>query len=413
MYDKLIHKLIGWYGQIGFGQRKWTAGSYTASAGDEHTAFVTKMAPVLDEFETIRADTYRTVMARAKWMVPTAIVASIVGFAVLPVSEAGDGSLFILFGPLVLAMTAAAHGPSTAYRSAFKAQVIPHFFTRFGLDGYTTTPRIHAQALETSGIWNQAITCKTEDEFSGLYRGHSVALAELRIDASDKDSTTEIFNGILMEFELPREVTGRTVIVPAAWSSEPAKSGLFNTVFGRPVVGLQPVVLESPGFNAKYAVKSDDQVGARVLLSPAFMERLMQLNTGITSREFESMGRFQKSFVRSLVAASANATVKAALPKDAHVLEFLQTAKAASRGDAQVVAIAENGRLLIAVPKSENIDYFEPPPYHVAIEPEAVLMQLSVDIQNALDVADAIFDLDYRTRHAPTGLRLVTEVNAA
>ena len=80
-----------------------------------------------------------------------------------------------------------------------------------------------------------------------------------------------VFNGLLAELAFPGQSSGTTIV---------AKDGglLGNAV--RTFVqtsGLERVRLEDPDFESRYQVYSSDQISARALLTPAVMQRLMQL----------------------------------------------------------------------------------------------------------------------------------------
>jgi hypothetical protein len=109
--------------------------------------------------------------------------------------------------------------------------------------------------------------------------------------------------------------------------------------------GLERVLLEHPEFVRRYEVYSSDQIEARALLTPAFMERF--------------------------------------------------TALAASSGFALPGALAEGNRLVVALPKSMGTrDLFEPPAYWKPAGGRA-LVGLERDIRAVLDVADTVVALDF------------------
>jgi hypothetical protein len=415
MSNPFIRKLIGWWGHLGFGNRNWSAMTATPASSNEHNAFAAKMGPVLEEFETVRHSTYAQAETRVTYLLPLGLAVGIAAAIASALYELDFNPFMIVLLPVLGAMHLATSGPAASYRAAFKSTVIPHFFARFGLDGYTTSPKIDVAPLKDSGLFASNLTYKLEDEFSGNYRGHTVALAEVEISEETKDGERTIFEGLIMEFELPREVTGQTIIYPADWSDAWRTASRFEKFFSRQSQALAPVTLESPDFTKRYVVMSNDQVGARVLLSPTFMERVLKLNAGISSRQVAGMSNWQKRALNAAVGVARNSEAGriAKLSNATSITALMNKARQDTNSGSSVIAVADKGRLLIAVPKAENIDYFEPPPYHVIVDAETVMMQMSVDIQEALNMADAIFDLDYRTRHAPSGLRLIQDVQAA
>ena len=80
-----------------------------------------------------------------------------------------------------------------------------------------------------------------------------------------------MFNGLLAELAFPGRFSGVTVVAK--------DGGLLGNAFRDFVQasGLERVRLEDPRFEERYQVYSSDQISARALLTPAVMERLMEL----------------------------------------------------------------------------------------------------------------------------------------
>jgi hypothetical protein len=112
----------------------------------------------------------------------------------------------------------------------------------------------------------------------------------------------------------------------------------------------QPVRLEDPAFERAYEVYGSDQVSARALLTPAFMERFLAL---------ASSGRFGAP-----------------------------------------AALVQDNRLLMAL-GSMGADLFEPPSYLKPAAGREALTRLHDDIAAVLRAADAVIDLDQAARLQP------------
>ena len=77
--------------------------------------------------------------------------------------------------------------------------------------------------------------------------------------------TYTIFAGLFFSADCNKYFDGRTMVIPASF---------FNKLlFG----SRSLVTMENPEFNREFVVKSSDQVEARYLITPAMMERLMEL----------------------------------------------------------------------------------------------------------------------------------------
>ncbi len=112
-----------------------------------------------------------------------------------------------------------------------------------------------------------------EDLLEGQRSGCSYQLYEAHLESEhrDKDGDTTyvtVFRGQLLRVAFPRNFLGVTLVLRDA--------GVFNAL-RRPGDGLERVRLVDPKFENIFEVFSNDQVEARYLLSPTFMERLLKL----------------------------------------------------------------------------------------------------------------------------------------
>lgn len=121
---------------------------------------------------------------------------------------------------------------------------------------------------------------KYEDLFSGAHRGASFDLYEGHLERKHTDSKgrthwSTVFRGQCVRLSFPRKFLGVTIVRRDA--------GVFN-VFGGGS-GLKKVRLEDPVFEKAFEVFSNDQVESRYLLHPAFMQRLVDLETTLKGKK--------------------------------------------------------------------------------------------------------------------------------
>lgn len=114
---------------------------------------------------------------------------------------------------------------------------------------------------------------EVEDGFSGTVHGVAVAFQEVRLsdiqqvkghESGRRDFTA--FWGMIIRIRLHKRMEGHTIVVPRA--------GLQALFRGR-LDGFEPVRVAAK-FEKSYAVMGTDQVEARVVLDPAFMERFLE-----------------------------------------------------------------------------------------------------------------------------------------
>jgi hypothetical protein len=171
-------------------------------------------------------------------------------------------------------------------------------------------------------------------------------MVELRLDRDNDKSTTTIFDGLLARVTLPRSLRGTTIVL-----ADGGALGSLRDLLRREGTRVR---LEDPAFEQRYQVFGTDQVAARALLTPAFMERFMALG--------------------------------------------------ARTGFREPLALAEDNCLTILLPKADATDLFEPPSYDRPAASRAALTRLHDNIAAVLEIADAVLDLhqSVRRRTAPS-----------
>jgi hypothetical protein len=112
-----------------------------------------------------------------------------------------------------------------------------------------------------------------EDQITGRHDQVSISLADAnlkkRVRSGKRTTYRVVFQGLLCAFSFPKRFNGRTVITGD-------KGKILNWFEGMAVPGGR-VHLEDPRFENAFEVYSNDQVEARYLLTPSFMERVLAL----------------------------------------------------------------------------------------------------------------------------------------
>lgn len=113
-----------------------------------------------------------------------------------------------------------------------------------------------------------------EDCFNGKHRGCDFAFyeghLEQRIQTKNGSRWVTVFRGQLIRIAFPKKFLGTTIVKRDA--------GLFNFM-QKWMTGLQRVGLGDSRLEKAFEVYSNDQVEARYLIHPVFMERLLELET--------------------------------------------------------------------------------------------------------------------------------------
>jgi hypothetical protein len=322
----------------------WTRASSAPShgGGDARAdALRTLLAPQLRELNCVRADVIRQVKARSVTRVPAGIAAAVLFWGLTQFGSDPGGALDLpivaFFGALAGEVWACSRLQDD-YRRLYKSRVLPALAARFGNLTYVSGSDDNVHRLRAARILPEFESVVAEDEISGTHRGLGVRIVEAHLERGSGDDKQTVFSGLLVEIVLPRSLTGTTAIL--------ADEGVFGNLKTRwKMAGMEIVRLEDPEFEQRYEVYSNDQIEARALLTPAFMERFRAL--------------------------------------------------AATSGFSLPGALAEGNRLVVALSRSLGTrKLFEPPPYWKPAGGE-VLIDLEEDIRAVLRMADTVISLDF------------------
>lgn len=245
------------------------------------------------QLEAIRQDVVQVVTHRAAWSVPLCAALGVGLWAVMQHTDPDPPTVIELAVFMVLGMLAATAyavpGQNARYRSAYKAKVLPVLAAKLGLE-YRTVAASQLAVLGRRGLFPTHDHAEVREEFFGDYRGLAVEVAPLGLIQGKGKNARTVFEGVIVQVGLKNRLLGETVIIRDAG----AIGNILESLRGQ---GGQRVALVDPEFERMYEVYSNDQVMARALLQPDFMERLKAL-----ARD----ERFGKAFA---VASDANLTL--------------------------------------------------------------------------------------------------------
>lgn len=125
---------------------------------------------------------------------------------------------------------------------------------------------------ETDGFLNSR-TVKYEDQIFGQAHGADFNSIEIKLERQSGKRTHTDFRGQLMTLTFPRKFMGRTLVL--------RDKGRFQ---GKKKSDMKRVGLVDPVFEDIFEAYSTDQVEARYLLDPVFMQKLVDLETSVSGR---------------------------------------------------------------------------------------------------------------------------------
>lgn len=314
----------------------------TASATSARaTELDARLAPALRELNTLRRDIIKQVKARSMTRVPLGTAAGIAAWALAQRNSDPPGVFELVLFALVGAAAGefwAGHKLDRQYRRRYKDRVLPQLAADFGNLTYRQASTDEVHRLGAHRFVPDFDMVQADDEIGGTHDGLPVRIVEVCLRRRQQKKSAVIFDGLFVAIGLPRNLTGTTVVLTdrGMWDN-------FKTSWRGGA--LEVVRLEHAEFEQLYDVYSTDQIEARALLTPAFMERFVAL--------------------------------------------------ARTSGFSVPGAIAEGNMLIVALPKRlGTADLFEPPAYWKPAGGGA-LVRLQNDIRVVLRMADTVINLDF------------------
>ncbi len=334
---------LAWLGAAG-GLLAWLAvprGPPVVIPPPRSSVLTRDLGPLLKELEAVRVETQKRVRARLWRLMPIGAIAGAALALLTPPIDAARSSIIIYpLGGLLVGYGLSVWLPSQQYESLFKARVMAALVARFGALTYRQPPRPDLARLRQFHLLPHFSRASASDQILGQYRGVRISVTQLHL--TDGPDGKPVFDGLLTEVTLQNRLLGVTAIAKDA-------GALGNLIEATRASGFRRVGLEDPAFERDYEVWSTDQVMARALITPTFMQR------------FQALERRQ-GFARSL-------------------------------------ALAQDDVLLMAIPRT-GPNLFQPPDFRTPAADADVLKHLFEDIEAVLRATDSVIDLDDATRDA-------------
>lgn len=180
--------------------------------------------------------------------------------------DAAKISLLIFWG-----MIAITGSPIFAFRKKIKTKIMQEFVRFFGTFKYCFEQRIDSEILRKSLLFGGFNSNSGDDYFTGTYKNVRMTIAEQKLVYQGRKNSHTEFKGILILLDMNKNFQGQTVVFN--------DYGVFNFLhrFSNLGAGLQNIKLEDVVFEKQFEVYGTNQIEARYLLTPAFMERILQV----------------------------------------------------------------------------------------------------------------------------------------
>lgn len=126
-----------------------------------------------------------------------------------------------------------------------------------------TAQHIDAEELSSLSVLRQHGSISYDDYIKGKYKDLNIEIQELSLYKRVKNYNTCVFHGLIMSVDVKKEFKNKTVFY--------ADKELQNDA---DIKGLESVYTEDVEFNKMFNVYSNDQIEARYIFSPIFMEKM-------------------------------------------------------------------------------------------------------------------------------------------
>lgn len=182
------------------------------------------------------------------------------------------GGVLMFFGLIVYPLM------QKGFEHKLKERILPVLMKAFGNFQWSTMDTIDTSEIVTSRLFSGFEHRDSDDNFIGTYNNMPIAISETELyyytsgSRGNRQKHTT-FKGVIITIGVGKNFTGHTII---------RVKGLFGARRT-----YEEVKLEDPEFDKKFFVDSNDQVEARFLITPAFMERFKRISNAFGAKHAE------------------------------------------------------------------------------------------------------------------------------
>ena len=166
-------------------------------------------------------------------------------------------------------------GLKKKFENEIKQKIMPYVCKCLGDMKWKYAQCSFEQLLCKSGIIDRYNRVSYDDSFTGIYKDINYEICETsfyyKTGTGKNSSTRTVFKGVMIKLDMNKSFTGNTVIRPDTLKH------------ASPAANLKHTTLEDVVFEKKFDVFTDDEVEARYLITPSFMERLNNMKTAFSA----------------------------------------------------------------------------------------------------------------------------------
>lgn len=239
--------------------------TYSQMRKEFQEAFFKKISPGLSKYESERLRQFGYTRA-------VKIAALIIILVLVFLTKQIDIGL-ILF--ICCIAGAVCFGLKKKFENEIKQKIMPYVCKCLGDLKWKYAQCSFEQLLCKSGIIDRYNRVSYDDSFTGIYKDINYEICETsfyyKTGTGKNSSTRTVFKGVMIKLDMNKSFTGNTVIRPDTLKH------------ASPAANLKHTTLEDVVFGKKFDVFTDDEVEARYLITPSFMERLNNMKTAFSA----------------------------------------------------------------------------------------------------------------------------------
>ncbi len=250
--------------------------SYTQMQQEFQELFYREIAPRMKKYEKTR----KIILISA-----IGIVLLLFGIAGLILKNITDDEFALKLGVVALllffAIIVGCVGCKVILEQIIKKEIMPIVCGFFPNLSWTNGRYDSSQIFEDSGLITDYDSVTYDDIFKGAFKDVNFDIIEsefIKIERKreyseetksweEKETKVTQFDGVIVKLDMNKKIQGNTVITRAAY-----------------VPKLKRTVLEDVEFGKKFNVFTEDEIEARYLITPTFMERMKNVQTSFSSK---------------------------------------------------------------------------------------------------------------------------------
>ena len=223
--------------------------------------FYGEISPEIQKYDKERVSKLKTSLCISTILVLIGILFGILKFNARTYTTS-DGK--IILGLLVLAITIF-WATKKEFENKIKTLIMPTVCKCFGNLRWSCGSYKLSTIFSSTKLFDNYDFISYDDIFTGDFKDVNFEIIEAKFTKGSGKSKSTIFDGVIIKLDMNKTFNGRTVIRP-------------NTLLhSSPSPILKHTELEDVDFEKRFDVFTDDEVEARYLITPSFMERLNEM----------------------------------------------------------------------------------------------------------------------------------------